>query len=338
MNTVRSGQGRKRSVSIVDVARVAGVSHQTVSRVLNDPGSVRPKTLQAVRAAIRETGYHRNENARALKSSVSNGIGVLASDSQQFGPGQLLWNVEKAAGEQGYLAKISLLKNNNDNDVQRAVGKLLEYDVSAIIVLSTETWIEPVVRMAADLPLVSIGSSSAQEGQFSVVDTDQQQGVRTLLDHLVAQGARRIDHLSGPHGWYSSEARLEEWMQASSRYALTAGRVYRGDWSEESGYRVGLDMADDLPDAVFSANDQMAIGLIRAFCDRGLRVPDDVMVAGFDGVPMGAYTIPSLTTVQQDFDALSSRAVSRAIDMIHGASVKKLLMQPRLIIRESTRR
>lgn len=126
-------------------------------------------------------------------------------------------------------------------------------------------------------------------------------------------------------------------MQASSRYALTAGRVYRGDWSEESGYRVGLDMADDLPDAVFSANDQMAIGLIRAFCDRGLRVPDDVMVAGFDGVPMGAYTIPSLTTVQQDFDALSSRAVSRAIDMIHGASVKKLLMQPRLIIRESTR-
>lgn len=328
----------KRSVSIVDVALLAGVSRQTVSRVLNNPESVRPDTQKRVKQAILETGYHRNENARALKSSTSNSIGVLASASKQFGPSELLWGVEKAAAEQDYSVKTSLLKNGKSQDVKRAVGRLLEYDVSAIIVIATETWIEPLVQIVSNLPIVSIGSAQAKENRFSVIDTDQKQGICALSDHLVEQGVRRVDHVSGPQGWYSSEARLEGWIESTSSHSLVAGRVYRGDWSEKSGYEAGLAMVDDLPDAVIVANDQMAMGVIRAFHDCGVDVPGDIMVSGFDGAPMGAFMIPTLTTLKQSFLQMSEQAVTCAIEMIHGADMKKVLLEPELIIRESTTR
>lgn len=331
-------QNKSLSVSIVDVARVAGVSHQTVSRVLNKPETVRPETLAAVKKAIVSTGYHRNENARALKSSSSNCIGILVPDSREFGPGQMLWEVEKAASERGFSVKTALLQNRNSVDLRNSVSKLLGYDVAAIVIIATETWIEPAVQAVADLPIVSIGSSRPSSDGMSVIDSNQKLGVRMVLDHLVEEGARRIDHISGPQGWYATEARIEGWREAEARHGLIAGHVYRGDWSEASGYAAGYELADDLPDAVFAANDQMAIGLIRALHERRIDVPSQVMVAGFDNITACSYTIPTLTSIGQDYLLFGQQAVLSVMSMLSGSSPTEFLAQPRLTVRESSRR
>ncbi|RBP99740.1 LacI family DNA-binding transcriptional regulator [Bifidobacterium xylocopae] len=330
-------KGKSRSVSIVDVARMAGVSHQTVSRVLNRPESVRPATLAAVEQAIASTGYHRNENARALKSAASNCIGILTPDTNEYGPSRILWEVEKAASEQGFFVKTALLRNTHSYDVSRSVDKLLGFDIAAIVIIATETWVESAVQAVVDLPIVSIGSSRVNTPGIAVVDVDQKLGVRMVLDHLVCQGAGRVDHIAGPKGWYSSEERLEGWLDAEARHHLTAGRLYRGDWSEASGYAAGCELALDLPDAVFAANDQMAMGLVRALYEKGISVPSKVLVAGFDDVTMCSYTIPALTSLRQDFSLIGRQAVSCVMSMVAGSSATRFLSRPQLIVRESTR-
>lgn len=327
---------RRRSVSMIDVARMAGVSHQTVSRVLNNPEKVREKTRRAVEDAIAKTGYRRNENARALKSGVPNTLGILVPSTTQYGPTELLWAIERAAADAGYSVKLSLLSGRSESAINTAIDRLLASDVALIFICAAESWVEPAVRVSVDLPIVDVGSVEPSISGISTVDIDQDEGVRALMRHLRDEGATRIDHIAGPEGWYSADARLAGWRAAQADYSLTAGHLYRGDWTESSGYHFGSQIAMDLPSAVFAGNDQMALGLIRSLHERGIRVPEDVKVVGYDNIALGEYTIPSLTTVDQDFDELGRLAVQQAVSVLHGEQPRFVYTHPRLIIRESS--
>lgn len=327
---------KRRSVSMIDVARMAGVSHQTVSRVLNRPETVREKTRLAVEDAIAKTGYRRNENARALKSAKPSALGILVPATSQHGPTEILWAIERAAADEGYPVKMSLMSGRSENAVDAAVGKLLANDVAVICIVAAESWVEPAVRVSVDLPIVDVGCPQPSISGVGAVDINQAEGVREVMRHLVGEGATRIDHVAGPEGWYSSQARLDQWRASQAEAGLMSGRLYRGDWSEESGYRIGARIAEDLPSAVFAANDQMALGLIRALHERGIVVPDDVKVAGYDDLSVGSYSIPTLTTVRQNLDELGRLAVRQATAMLAGGLPEAAFIHPQLRVRESS--
>lgn len=322
-------------VSMVDVARLAGVSHQTVSRALNEPETLKQKTLDAVMDAIEKTGYRRNENARALKSLKPHDLGLLMSVSAEYGPVRILEGIENRAAQREYLLKIAIPADHRESSVRKALDRLLHFDVSAIIIISTEKWVEPIVKTETNLPLVAVGATLPAASWLSTVDIDQAAGSRLMLDHMLKHGARRIDHIAGPFGWYSSDARYEAWMRFQADHGLTAGKLYRARWDAQSGYAAGLDICADLPDAVFAANDQLAIGAIRALSEHGVTVPGDVMIGGYDDSPMGEFTLPSITTVNQDFARLGTLAVDTAISLSASGSPQRIITLPRLVVRES---
>ena len=329
---------KKHAVSIVDVARVAGVSHQTVSRVLNQPESVREKTRQAVLNAIAITGYRRNENARILRSSTPETIGILVPPTDMNGPMDVMWGVERMAAKRNYLLKTSIMSERTEASGMQALNKLLGFDVAAVIIIAEQTWLEPLVRMASDLPVVSVGASLASTTSVSYVDMDQQYGVELIMDHLTKQGCQRVDHIAGPYGWYSSQSRMNGWLRFRERKSFLTGRLYRGDWSAQAGYEIGCEIAQDLPDAIVAANDAMAIGTIRALHDHGIRVPQDVLITGYDDLAVDEFLNPSLTTVHQDFHELASVALDLAVSLReHPDETPSChLIKPKLVIRESS--
>ena len=329
---------RRRSVSIVDVARVAGVSHQTVSRVLNNPKRVRAKTLSAVQEAIRITGYRRNENARMLRSLSPETIGILVPPTNETGPVNVMWAVEQAAAEGRYMLRTAILNDRTEESCLKALNQLLSFGVAAVIIVAEQTWQEPLARMTSDLPLVSVGASIPGTQDVSYIDMDQQLGVRMIMQHMAEQGCRRIDFLNGPDGWYSSRDRLSGWAGFSYQGDFLNGRLYKGDWSAESGYRAGIQMAQDAPDALIAANDEMAIGAMRALMEQGLRVPQDVKISGYDDLHIDSYLTPSLTSIHQDFDLLAHQALQVTAELIDNPDMKATcsLIKPKLIVRESS--
>lgn len=336
-------QERGRSVSIKDVARVAGVSHQTVSRVLNQPETVREKTLKAVEEAIRLTGYHRNQYARALKSNKAKIIGVLLPNTGSSGPSSVLWAIERAVANTDYMLQIVFLNGQGRQSVAEAAGRLLGYGVSVVIVLATQTWVEPTIKLAVDMPIVEVGvSESVRTDGVSVIDYGERDGVEAAIRHLAEQGVQRVDHVSGVRGWISTELRIEAWNEAQSRFGLRAGRLYEGGWDGRSGYEAGMKIADNFADdvsyGILAANDHVAVGVIRALHDRGFAVPDDVRVVGYDNTDMGEFSLPTLTTVDQGLDEVGKTAVSMAIDMVQGggSAARVAHTHPRLIVRESS--
>ncbi|WEV75892.1 LacI family DNA-binding transcriptional regulator [Bifidobacterium sp. ESL0800] len=328
----------KRPASIVDVAKIAGVSHQTVSRVLNNPSSVRETTLQSVRDAIRITGYQRNENARMLRSSKPDTIGILVPSSSKTGPIQVLWSLERAASINDYSIKVAMQENSMKESSVRAINKLLSFDVAAIIVVAEQSWQEPMVRTISDLPIISAGGSFTNLPDVSYVDMDQRQGVSLLMSHLVDQGCRSIDFVNGPEGWYSTVKRFEGWSTFRHDGQAVTGHLYQGDWSAQSGYQAGISIARNLPDGVIAANDEMAYGVIRAFRDRGIRVPDDVKVCGYDDLPVDSFVTPSLTSIQQGFDEMAALSLDVAIKKIKDPDMDPVRrgIAPKLCIRESS--
>lgn len=328
----------KRPASIVDVAKIAGVSHQTVSRVLNDPSSVREKTLESVREAIRITGYQRNENARMLRSSRPDTIGILVPSSNKTGPIQVLWSLERAAAINDYSIKVAMQENSMKDANVRAINKLLSFDMAAIIVVAEQTWQEPMVRTISDLPIISAGGSFSNLPDVSYVDMDQRKGVSLLMAHLIEQGCRSIDFISGSEGWYSSTKRFEGWSTFRSDGKVVAGRLYQGDWSARSGYQAGISIARNLPDGVVAANDEMAYGAIRAFSDQGIRVPQDVKVCGYDDLPVDSFVTPSLTSIKQGFDEMAALSLDIATKKIKDPDMDPVRRQiaPKLCIRESS--
>ncbi|MCJ1704074.1 MULTISPECIES: substrate-binding domain-containing protein [unclassified Rathayibacter] len=328
-----------RQPTIRDVAVSAGVSYQTVSRVLNDSPQVRPRTRDKVLAAIDDLGFRRSAAARALAAGRSGLIGILAAESHSFyGTATAMAAIEQAARDAGY--RVPVVNAAPDAESLAAALEHLQREaVEAIVVLAPqERALEAIESLAIGVPFVTLGA--AGRGADPRLLVDQAAGARLAAEHLLALGHTRIAHLAGPQHWVEAHARLDGFTARMAEAGLEPAAVIGGDWTAESGYRAGLRLLDEVADltAVVAGNDQMALGLLHACADRGVRAPEDLSVVGFDDVPEAAHYRPPLTTIRQDFAEVGRRTIGVVLAELRGepAAVDRPV-PPVLVERDSTR-
>ncbi|ROR46543.1 LacI family DNA-binding transcriptional regulator [Kitasatospora cineracea] len=334
----------RRPPTMEDVAQVAGVSHQTVSRVLSGHPNVREATKECVRRAIAELGYRPNSVARALVTGRSRTLGVVAANTTLFGPASILASLEYAARREGYLVASVGLEELTEWALGRALERLGIWGVDGVLVMTPHRHtVEALARLPQPFPIVAV--EGGHELGFPSVVVDQFSGAKAVTEHLLSLGHTRIWHVAGPSQWIQAEGRLRGWRTTLKAAGLLVPPHLGGDWSPASGYAAGRQIAAAFhgdarsrPTAVFAANDHMAMGVIRALNETGIRIPQDVAVAGFDGIPEGGYLTPPLTTVRQDFTAVGYAGVSLLLQLIEepGAPLSHLTVQPELVIGAST--
>ncbi|MFI6761688.1 LacI family DNA-binding transcriptional regulator [Micromonospora sp. NPDC050417] len=327
---------------MADVARLAGVSHQTVSRVLNNHPNVRPETRDRVLVAISELNYRRNALARGLVRRRSRVLGVVSFDTTLFGPASTLYGIERAARAAGYWVSIATLERIDRAGVLAAVDALAEQSVEGVIIIAPQLEAAGALySLPAGLPAVAVDAGSP-DGGAPVVGIDQVAGARLAVEHLLALGHRTVWHIAGPPDWLEARDRVEGWRGALHDAGRPVPATIRGDWSARSGYAAGQALARQADvSAVFAANDQMALGLLRALHERGVRVPGEISVVGFDDIPEAEFLIPPLTTVRQDFDEVGRRSMAallRLLEAVDGPDTvsEVAAVAPTLIERGST--
>jgi DNA-binding LacI/PurR family transcriptional regulator len=323
---------------MTDVAKLAGVSHQTVSRVLNGHPNVSRATRKEVQAAIRELGYRRNAAARALVTGRTHTLGVISFDNTIFGPASMLYGVERAAHPGGYsvlVANVSAAAG-----MFEAVERVLEQAVEGIIVIAPRTTdVTALATVAAEVPLVAVKCGTGAPLPSAAIDNVA--GAMRATRYLLDLGHPTVHHVAGPDTWLDAEERVAGWRAALAASGAAEPAMMQGDWSAISGYEAGRRLAP-MPEvtAVFCGNDQMALGMIRALAEQGRQVPADVSVIGFDDIPEAGFFWPPLTTVRQDFGELGRRAVAMLIERISGQrpAHPAVPVVPELIVRASTAR
>ena len=291
----------RATASMADVARLAGVSAQTVSRVSNGYPGVTEETRRQVLAAMKELGYRPNSAARALKRGEFRTIGVITFSLSTTGNVRTLEAIANSAASEGYAVTLLPVAVPTQDEVRGAFTRLEELAVDAVIVIMEVHLLDAAtVQLPPHVQVVVVDSDAGD--RYTVVDTDQHGGTRAAVQHLLGLGHRTVWHLAGPEDSFAAQRREDAWRAALTEAGRELPPLVRGDWSAESGYRAGLELAarEDCT-AVFAANDQMALGLLRALHEHGRRVPEDVSVVGFDDIPEASSFLPPLTTLHQDF-------------------------------------
>jgi DNA-binding LacI/PurR family transcriptional regulator len=322
---------------MADVAMAAGVSHQTVSRVLNGSELVKEQTKARVLAAIAELGYRRNAAARMLATNRSGRIGMISAHLGFYGPSTIAVAVQEAGHRAGYQVSLVAVSDFDSDTLGAAVERLLDEAVEAIVVaVAHRAALERALSLELPVPIVL--AQGVSTGQTMAAGIDQVAGGLLATEHLLDLGHAHVAHVTGPLDWIEAGQRREGWQRAHERRRLLPGPELTGDWTARSGYEAGLRIADDTSvSAVFVANDTMALGLLRAMHQRRRRVPEDLSVVGFDNVPEAAYLWPALTTVNQQLDELGQRAVDLTLRAIGGEpDPREDLIAPTLLVREST--
>ena len=323
-----------------DVARLAGVSHQTVSRVLNASHAVGPELTQRVLEAIELLGYKRNPAARSLASRRSMNLGVISFGIALYGPSLTLFGIAEAAREVGYTTSLVTLADVSERTVQAAFRHLEEVLVDGVIVVAPVRGANDMIRrLVGEIPVVTFEPGVLD--QSARVSLDEVLGARLATRHLLELGHASVWHVSGPGGWLGAEARIEGWRQELAASRRVAHKVIEAaNWSAEAGYEAGRRVAANREiSAVFIANDQMALGVLHALHEARLRVPEDVSIVGFDDIPEASYFFPRLTTVRLDFYSVGRTCVAILMGMLGETSpLSRPLPSPELIIRSSTSR
>lgn len=328
-----SSQARVRAVGVRDVAALAGVSRQTVSRVLNDHPDVAADTKARVEQAMVELGYRLNNAARALGTRRSRTLGVLASDALQYGPSRSIAAIENAARAAGYWVSAAFADAGDDESVVSALEHLVTQGVEGIVVVAPHArTLHALDILPVGVPVLTLHSAGRGTRGLSV---DQAAGARLAVAALADAGHRRIAHLAGPADWLEAESRAEGYAAELAHRALEPALVVAGDWTARSGYEAARAVLTSDSTAVFAANDQMALGLLGGLHENGASVPADVSVVGFDDIPDAAYYWPKLTTVRQDFEELARRAVAVLTGRSDAAASDLAPVAPVLIARES---
>ncbi len=332
-----SAPTRRRAV-MADVGRLAGVSHQTVSRVINGSPHVRPQTRQRVLEAMLELGYRPNSAARALATGRSSTLGVVSFDTTLYGPASTLCGIERAAHEAGYFIIVASLKLLDRPSVAEAVERLCRHGVDGILAITPhEQAAEALLHAPGDVPLVAV--EAGPDHAVPVAAIDQVTGATEATRHLLDLGHESVWHIAGPPDFLEAHQRVAGWRQALEATGAEVPPVMIGDWSARSGYELGQRLSTDTRvSAVFVGNDQMALGVLRAMQEHGRRIPEDVSVVGFDDIPEAPYFLPPLTTVRQDFDRMGSHGVRLLLQMIEvGEALEQAPgLAPELVVRAST--
>jgi DNA-binding LacI/PurR family transcriptional regulator len=333
---MRNGPAAPRSV---DVARLAQVSQKTVSRVFNNEPYVSEDVRSRVLAAADRLGYRLNNAARVLASGRTRSIGVVTLGTALYGPAMLLMGVERAVRDAGYTLRVANTLEGDAGGVAGAVESLLDQGVDGVVI--SEPIDEGGGSLRVDVPVLVLGAPPAFAAP-QVITTGVRSDLlaRVATEHLLDLGHETVHHLAGPQRWFSARDRLDGWRTALRAHGRREPAVVEGDWSAVSGHAAGLELAaDDTVTAVFAANDDMAVGLIRALLEAGRRVPADVSVVGFDDIPLAAYVTPPLTTVRQPFEVVAREGLKllvRAIEQPDAPVVAAGEPPVELLVRRST--
>jgi LacI family transcriptional regulator len=342
--TVRTGRA-----TIKQVASAAGVSTQTVSRVINERPDVSAETRRRVQDVIERMGYQPSALARSLIRQRSHTLGVVTAGLKYIGPSRTLNGITSAAEEQGYSLLLKELPQFDSFDVYPIFQTLLSRQVDGVI------WAVPQVgenrsfvdRLTLDAEVPVVFLTMEPRANLKAVSIDNYSGARLAVSHLLDQGYRRIGHIAGPLDWWEARQRMAAWQDTLQEAGSPAGAEtwVEGNWSSASGAEAIDRLLAQYPgmDAVFAANDQMALSVLQAACRRGLAVPQDLGLVGFDNITESAYFWPPLTTVEQDQYGLGRIAVEAAIGMIASRwtdtaapAPSPLTLSPTLIVRQSS--
>jgi DNA-binding LacI/PurR family transcriptional regulator len=323
---------------MADVARLAGVSSQTVSRVSNGQTNVDEATRARVLDAMRTLGYRPNGAARALKSGRFHTIGVIMTTLQTLGNIRTLDAIATEAAHAEYSVLLMPISDPTLLGVSGAYQRLSAQAVDgAVIILEARFLDQAEFALPPGIPVVVIDSGAGPG--YTVVDTDQALGARQATEHLLGLGHRQVWHIAGPETAFSAVHRTESWRSTLEASGITPPPLLRGNWTTESGYRQGL-ILGKRPDvtAIFAANDEMAFGAMRALHELGRDVPGDVSIVGFDDMDVAASFWPPLTTVRQDFAAVGRLSLQKLLAAVSGATSgpDTTIVPTELIIRSST--
>ncbi len=331
-----SGNADVDRLNIRDVANVAGVSHMTVSRVINNYPNVRESTRQRVLDVIEELNFRPNGAARALASQRTRRIGLMVDSAADYGPSNTVRAVETAARASGYsVSTVSLRDGQQSPD--EALSHLTDEGVDAICVVAPRSSSVAALRkLVVGVPVLVLKPDA--DPHFLTVSVDQQIGTRLALDHLVELGHREILHVSGPLDWLDARARERAFYTRAKSWGLRARPTVIGDWTADFGYDFAKSLRN-LPEytAIFVANDEMALGIVHGLIERGIDVPSEISIVGFDDLPVARHFLPPLTTVRQDFASVGNKAVEVLRAAIEGRELPtETTVATELVVREST--
>jgi DNA-binding LacI/PurR family transcriptional regulator len=306
--------------------------------VVNDSTQVRPETKQRVLAAMRQLDYRPNPAARALVTGRSGTLGVVSFDTTLYGPASTLFAIEQAAHAAGYFITIVSLLALDRSSVLGAVERLRVQGVDGILVITPqEGGADALVNLPAGVPIVAV--EAGRPNSVPLVAVDQFAGAVDATQLLLDLGHRTAWHIAGPRDFLEAQQRIDGWRSTLQAAGAEVPPVVVGDWSPRSGYRLGLQLAKD-PDvtAIFVANDQMALGVLRALHERGREIPREVSVVGFDDIPEAQYFTPPLTTVRQDFGEMGRSSLRLLLELMQetGQPPQRVTIAPELVVRRST--
>lgn len=341
----------KKRTTMKDVAQAAGVSTQTVSRVINNVSYVSAKTRHRVEAVIEELGYRPSTLARSLSQQRSYTLGVVVFGLVHIGPALTLNGIADAAEKQDYMLLMKELDDHYDNStVKSVIDSLISHQVDGIIWAAPEignshSWMKDYLD-SVPVPIIFLAMKPRED--VPSVTTDNYQGAVLAVHHLLDTERKKIAHLSGPLSWWEAAERKQGWIDTLLNAGLDVSEEYwtEGDWSAKSGELAFIQLLEKYPemDAIFVANDQMALSVLQQAHLRGVSIPDELSVIGFDNIDEAEYFFPALTTIEQDFQLLGETAVRNLVEMID-AQQKNISVQskiefiePKLIIRKSTKK
>jgi DNA-binding LacI/PurR family transcriptional regulator len=335
---VTQGDDSNRAANIFDVARLAGVSHQTVSRVINDLPNVRPATRARVEKAIAQLRYSPSPAARALVTRRTRTIGLIVPAVSDYGPTSIAIHFNVAARAARYSVDTVSAVDVDPASIRALVEGLLRQRVDAIVLVVNDIAVLEVVH-ALDLNIPVVAAAATARRSPDVVSIDQYRGARSAVRHLAELGHARILHVAGPTRAPDTIERIRGWRDELTARRLEVIEPVHGDWTAASGFTLGLDLDVSPGNAVFVANDHMAIGVLSALRERDIRVPEDVSVVGFDDVPEAGFLVPPLTTVRQDFAALGELIMQKVLVTVEEPDhvTEDTPLATRLIVRQSTR-
>lgn len=319
-----------------DVALLAGVSLQTVSRVANGEPHVVEDKRERVLSAMRQLEYRPNSAARAVRRGAFRTVGIVYHSLHSVGTHRSLEEISERAAADGFGTTIMPLGAATGPVASGAFTKLAEMAVDAVIVIFPSPFgVSPSLEIPTSVPVVVLGPPQGHGS--SSVDFDQESAASLVVDHLLALGHPTIHHIAGPAGSFAAESRVRTWRRILQERGRTVPPLRRGDWSATSGYEQTRDiLAVERPSAIYAGNDQMALGAYRALAEAGLRVPEDVSVVGCDDIDEARMYAPPLTTVAQDWANLGERAWTTALSMVRGGETVDAVLPLRLVVREST--
>jgi DNA-binding LacI/PurR family transcriptional regulator len=321
-----------------DVARLAGVSHQTVSRVINGSDHVREETRERVMVAMRQLDYRPNSVARALVTGRSKTFGVVSLDTTLYGPASTLFGIEQAAHEAGYFITIASMRTLDRDSVLGAIERLRNQGVDGIIVIAPQVAASrALLQVPPGVPLVALEAGPTDA--VPVASIDQRAGAVAATSHLLSLGHETVWHIAGPEDWVEAQERMAGWRETLEAAGIVAPEPLIGDWSPSAGYDFGRRLAArrDVT-AIFVANDQMSLGVLRAMHEAGRAIPESISIVGFDDIDEAPYFTPPLTTVRQDFDEMGRRGLRLLLQTMEHSiwPPPRLEVQPELVVRAST--